>query len=60
MGTGVLATGAITKDIVNNTGTILPTTGAAGTMWLILGGAVLVMLAAVFMITRKKMSIYED
>ncbi len=60
MGTGVVDTGAITKDIVNNTGTILPETGAMGTMWLIFGGAMLVILAGVFMITRKKMSVYED
>lgn len=60
IGTGVVDTGAITKDIVNNTGTILPETGAQGTMWLILGGSIFVILAAVFMITRKKMSVYED
>ena len=60
MGTGAVDTGAITKDIVNNTGTILPETGAQGTFLLIAGGTVLVVLAAVFMITRKKMSIYED
>lgn len=59
MGTGVVDTGSITKDIVNNTGTILPETGAQGTMWLIFGGAMLVILAGVFMITRKKMSVYE-
>ena len=60
MGTGEISTGAITKDIINNTGTILPETGAEGTFLLITGGTVLVILAAVFMITRKKMSIYED
>ena len=60
MGTGDIATGAIEKDIVNNTGTILPSTGAKGTMMLIMGGAMFVTVAAVFMITRKKMSIYED
>lgn len=53
-------TGRIVKDIVNNTGTVLPSTGAKGTMMLIGGGSVLAMLAGVFMITRKKMSIYED
>ena len=58
--TATAATGVITDDIVNNTGTVLPETGGAGTMWLIFGGAVLVMLAGVFMITRKKMSVYED
>ena len=60
MGTGVVDTGTITKDIVNNTGTVLPETGAGGTMLLIGGGAMIVMIAAVFMITRKKMSVYED
>ena len=53
-------TGNIEKDVVNNTGTQLPSTGAMGTMWLILGGTMLVVLASVFMITRKKMSVYED
>ena len=60
MGTGVVDTGIIEKGIINNTGTILPETGAEGTFLLITGGTVLVILAAVFMITRKKMSIYED
>jgi len=60
MDTGVVDTGAITKDIVNNTGTVLPETGAQGTIMLIGFSAMLVMVAAVFMITRKKMSIYED
>lgn len=60
MGMGVANTGIITKTIVNHTGTILPETGAEGTMMLIGGGSLLVILAAVFMVTRKKMSIYED
>lgn len=60
MGTGVVETGAITKDIENKTGTVLPETGAMGTMLFILGGSMLVIVAAVFMITRKKMSVYED
>ena len=60
MGTGVVDTGAITKDIVNNTGTVLPETGAKGTIMLISISTMLVMVAGVFMITRKKMSIYED
>lgn len=53
-------TGVITEDVENYTGTVLPSTGAKGTMMLIGGGSVLIVLAAVFMITRKKMSIYED
>ena len=53
-------TGVIEEDIVNQSGTILPETGAKGTMMLIGGGSVLVLLAAIFMVTRKKMSVYED
>ena len=60
MGLGDIATGVIDENIVNNTGSVLPETGAKGTFVLIFGGATLVMVAAVFMITRKKMSIYED
>ncbi len=59
MGTGVVDIGAIEKDIVNNTGTVLPETGAEGTFMLICCGTILVVIAAIFMITRKKMSIYE-
>ena len=60
MGNGDTTTGTITKDIVNNTGTVLPETGAKGTIMLIGTSTLLVMVAGVFMITRKKMSIYED
>jgi LPXTG-motif cell wall-anchored protein len=60
MGAGVIETGIIEKDIVNHTGTILPEAGAQGTFLLIFGGAVLAVIACVFMITRKKMSVYED
>lgn len=60
MGTGEVSTGLITRDVVNNTGTVLPETGAEGTVMLITGSMVLVMLAVVFLITRKKMSVYED
>ena len=60
MGEGVVDTGIIEKDIVNNTGTVLPETGARGTFILICGGALLMIIAAVFMITRKKMSVFED
>ena len=60
MDTGVVDTGIIEKDIVNNTGTVLPETGAKGTIMLIGTSTLLVMVAGVFMITRKKMSIYED
>lgn len=60
LGTGVVDTGAITREIENNRGTVLPETGAEGTVMFITVGAILATIAAVFMITRKKMSIYED
>ena len=60
LATGEVSTGVITKDIINRTGSVLPETGAEGTFFLITGGTLLAMVAVVFMITRKKMSIYED
>jgi len=60
MGTGEVSTGTITKNIVNKTGVVLPETGARGTAMLIGGSAMFVVVAAVFMVTRKKMSIYAD
>ena len=60
MGTGTVDVGTIEKDIVNNTGTVLPETGAEGTFMLITISTLFVMVAVVFMVTRKKMSIYED
>lgn len=53
-------TGTIEEDITNYTGTVLPETGAMGTFLLILGSVSLIMIAGVFMVTRKKMSVYED
>lgn len=44
----------------NQSGTKLPETGAKGTMMFITIGSLLVLAAVVFMITRKKMSVYED
>ena len=60
LATGDVETGIIAKDIENKTGSVLPETGAQGTFWLICGGSLLAIVAVVFMITRKKMSIYED
>ena len=51
--------GKLEGDVENHKGAVLPETGAQGTMMLIGGGAMLVIVAAVFMITRKKMSVYE-
>ena len=60
MGMGDVVSGQIVKEVMNQTGIELPSTGGAGTMMLIGGGSMLIILAAVFMITRNKMSIYED
>lgn len=43
----------------NQSGTVLPETGAEGTMMFITIGSLLAIVAVVFMVTRKKMSIYE-
>lgn len=58
--TGVFDTGIIEQSIENKTGTVLPETGAKGTLMLITISTMFVMVATVFMVTRKKMSIYED
>lgn len=47
------------EDIVNNSGTVLPETGATGTIIFTLIGAALIGITGVLMITRKKMSVYE-
>ena len=52
--------GTITNNVENKTGTVLPETGAKGTLMLITISTMFVMVATVFMVTRKKMSIYED
>lgn len=57
---GTVTDGEIYEEVENSTGLVLPSTGAAGTMWLVCGGAMLIIFAGVFMITRKKMSVYED
>lgn len=44
----------------NQSGTELPSTGAEGTTLFITFGSIVVLVAVVFMITRKKMSVYED
>ena len=52
--------GKLEGKVENYKGTILPETGAEGTFFLIAAGTLLAMVAVVFLITRKKMSIYED
>ena len=52
--------GNLEGSVENYQGVVLPSTGAEGTFFMITGGALLVMVAAVFLVTRKKMSVYED
>lgn len=52
--------GKLHGTLVNNKGSVLPETGAMGTMIFIAVGTVLAMAAVVFMVTRKKMTAYED
>jgi len=52
--------GKLEGTLENYKGAVLPETGAGGTFLLITGSTLLVLVAAVFLITRKKMSIYED
>lgn len=49
-----------THKVENNTGSIFPETGAMGTIIFTAIGSLLAIAAVVFMITRKKMSVYED
>ena len=47
-------------QVINNKGAILPETGGTGKVIFITVGFILAMLAVVFLVTRKKMSVYED
>ncbi|MBR5786124.1 MAG: isopeptide-forming domain-containing fimbrial protein [Clostridia bacterium] len=47
-------------QVVNNKGAVLPETGGTGTVIFITVGFILAMIAVVFLVTRKKMSVYED
>jgi len=45
-----------TFDVVNNSGSTLPSTGGMGTTILYVGGSILVILAAVLLITKRRMN----
>ena len=52
---------SLTHTVVHNSkGVVLPSTGGMGTFWLITIGTLLAIGFAVFMITNKKMSVYND
>ena len=51
----------VTHTVVHNSkGLELPSTGGQGTVWFLAIGSMLVIGFAVFLITHKKMSVYED
>lgn len=50
----------VEAKVNNQSGTELPSTGSTGTMIFIVSGSLLATVAVVFMVTRKKMSVYED
>lgn len=53
---GVLSTGVIGTDVVNNSGAVLPSTGGVGTTIFYVVGSILVVAAGVLLITKKRMS----
>lgn len=53
---GVLDTGVVSTDIVNNSGAQLPETGGMGTTLFYVLGGILVLVAIILLITRKRMS----
>ena len=52
---GTLATGIVEANIANNKGAVLPETGGMGTTIFYIVGAVLVLGAGVFLVTKKRM-----
>jgi len=54
--TGTLNTGALSTDVLNNSGTQLPSTGGMGTTIFYIVGSVLLVGAAILLITKKRMS----
>ena len=53
---GVLDTGVVSTDIVNNSGAQLPVTGGIGTTIFYVLGGILVLVAIILLVTRKRMS----
>ena len=58
--TSDITKGSLTSDVVNNSGAELPSTGGRGTTIFYVVGGILVLVAAVLLITRKRMSNTEE
>ena len=54
--TSKLSDGSLTSDVVNNKGSVLPSTGGMGTTILYVTGAILMLGAGVLLLSRRKMS----
>lgn len=54
--TATLETGIVSTDILNQMGSVLPTTGGIGTTILYVIGTILVLGAAILLVTKKRMS----
>ena len=52
---GVITTGIVSTTVVNNAGTVLPSTGGIGTTLFYVIGGVLVLAAIVLLVTRRRM-----
>ena len=59
MFTGEVSTGTLSGEVINKSGVELPETGGIGTTMFYIFGAVMVLGAAVLLVTKKRMSIAE-
>lgn len=59
MGSGTVSNGLITKDVENEKGSTLPSTGGMGTTVFYVIGSVLVLGAAVLLVSKKRMGTVE-
>ena len=48
-----------TVEIANQRGSILPETGGEGTKWLLMAGGFMTLIAAIFLVTKKRMGQYD-